>query len=356
MKKQLHWISLVLIILVGNCTTKNDPAPVKVQEGLWVLHEGTFNLNNAGLSAINLDSGKVVVDFFRRQNGRALGDVANDMKRYGGKVYIVVNNSSILEIVDVANGQSQATISMINDGFEPRQPRQVAFDDGKAYVCSYDGSIAVIDTTSLKIVTYLNSSGQNPDGIAVQNGNLYVSNSGGLNYPDYDNTVSVFDLNTNKEIKKITVGLNPGTLAADPHGDVYVLCRGDYDQVPSSIKIIDASSDEVKGSLLITGSSISLFGTTLYVSNYDFITRKSTIAVVDVLTEDVISHNLIDLSDVQTLYGLYVDENDGQIFVTDAKDFTSQGKVFEYNLEGELQRSFVVGVNPSKLLKITTTR
>jgi YVTN family beta-propeller protein len=62
--------------------------------------------------------------------------------------------------------------------------------------------------------------GQNPEGLAVSNGKLYVANSGGLNFPDVDSTVSVIDLTTHTELLKITVGKNPGGVCVDSEGDV----------------------------------------------------------------------------------------------------------------------------------------
>ena len=80
--------------------------------------------------------------------------------------------------------------------------------------------------------------GKNPEGLVVQNGKLYVTNSGGLDYPNYDTTVSVIDLATFSEIKKILVGVNPGGIATDSQGDVYVVARGNHgDILPQLVRI-----------------------------------------------------------------------------------------------------------------------
>ncbi len=65
----------------------------------------------------------------------------------------------------------------------------------------FDGSIVKIDTASLQIEATA-TAGRNPEGVCVVNNKLYVSNSGGLDFPNYDNTVSVFDLNSFAEINR----------------------------------------------------------------------------------------------------------------------------------------------------------
>ena len=46
--------------------------------------------------------------------------------------------------------------------------------------------------------------------------------------PNVDSTISVIDLVDYEEIKKITVGKNPGGVLTDSDGDVYVITRGNY--------------------------------------------------------------------------------------------------------------------------------
>lgn len=117
---------------------------------------------------------------FEKINKRGLGDTANDMKRYGNQLWIVVNGSSQVEIINLATGKSLKQIPLINNG-KNRSPRYVTFLERKAYVCCFDGTIAQIDTASLEVEDYL-TCGRNPDGVGAVNGKLYVSNSGGLDF------------------------------------------------------------------------------------------------------------------------------------------------------------------------------
>ena len=193
---------------------------------MYVLNEGLFNLNNSTLMRYSFKDSRMDMNYFRSLNRRGLGDTANDMAIYGEKLYIVVNVSSQIEVIDLQSGLSLKQIPMLTENGSSRQPRFITFHKDKAYVCSYDGTVARIDTTSLEIEEIV-TVGRNAEDICVQNGKLYVSNSGGLDYsgPGVDTTVSVIDITTFKETKKIEVGPNPGKILPGLEEAVYVVTR-----------------------------------------------------------------------------------------------------------------------------------
>ena len=116
----------------------------------FVLSEGLFNLNNSTLAMYNLNTKETFTDFFLSVNKRGLGDTANDMGLYGSKLYVVVTVSSQVEILDASTGKSLKRIPMFNGQGIAREPRFIDFHNGKAYVCSFDGTVAKIDTTSME--------------------------------------------------------------------------------------------------------------------------------------------------------------------------------------------------------------
>ena len=149
-----------------------DPTETGTAE-LYVLCEGLFNQNNSSLARFSFGNQKIVSNYFNVINGRGLGDTANDLAIYGSKIYTVVNVSSTIEVIDFRTGKSLKQIRMLTESGSSRQPRYITFHKDKAYVCSYDGTVARIDTTSLDIEAII-SAGRNPDGICVQNDKLYV--------------------------------------------------------------------------------------------------------------------------------------------------------------------------------------
>lgn len=349
---------LTLLIVIAACDDLQDVKRPKPNSGvveptqLFILSEGLFNLNNSTLAQYNLKTQEVETDFFLKINKRGLGDTANDIAIYGSKIYVVVNVSSQIEILDLKTGVSLAQISMKNENDIAREPRYIDFHNGKAYVCSFDGTVAKIDTTSMLIEDYVQC-GKNPDGICVANNKLYISNSGGLSFPDYDNTVSVIDLSTFTEIKKITVARNPGKIHSDSESDVYVITRGDYGATPYMLHKINSQTDELEESFAdIQALNFTINNDTAYIYNYDFSTQTSWIKVFDCKTDKVIKDNFItDNTDIATPYGIDVNPFNGDVYITDAKNFTVWGDVYCFNRDGKLKFKInEIGLNPNKVV------
>jgi YVTN family beta-propeller protein len=321
--------------------TKPDTTPVT--DGFYVLNQGLFNDNNSTLSFYNYTSKQVTADIFSSANGRGLGDTGNDVEIYGSKMYIVVNVSSTVEVVNAKTAKSLQQIKLFN-GATARQPRDVAFYNGNAYVTSYDGTVAVIDTASLTVSKYI-TVGRNPEQLAVANGKLYVANSGGLDYPNYDNTVSVIDLASGTVTKSLTVTINPQNVSTDNNGNVYVLSAGNYNDIGPSLAVIDDNADAVKSQTNFDGSNMTAQGTNLY-----FITSANKIIIYDTKSQTVSNSNFItDGTAITTPYSIAVDGTTNEVFVTDAKDYTSAGAVYAFDKTGKKEYSITVGINPGKI-------
>ena len=123
---------LLFLLLFASCDDLEDtdtpsggddgmPAETGTAE-LYILSEGLFNLNNSSLALYSFKNNQLNTDYFRSINRRGLGDTANDMGIYGSKLYIVVNVSSQIEVVDLQSGKSVKQI-----------PKEI-------FLCQYIGS------------------------------------------------------------------------------------------------------------------------------------------------------------------------------------------------------------------------
>lgn len=223
---------------------------------LFVLNEGGMGSNNATLDILDLQTGRYVRDAYGKMNPeipQGLGDVANDIAVYDGKLWIVVNNSGIVEVVNPENERHIATIAVPT-------PRNIAFHGAYAYVSSWNGAAAVygadwsvdpaqsknpkgavykIDIKSFEVVDCVEV-GYQPEGLAVSKGRLFVANSGGIacSLPpsySYDNTLSIIDLNGFFVTKTLTVAPNLKNVYAAPDGTVFVTTLGNYYDVHSGM-------------------------------------------------------------------------------------------------------------------------
>lgn len=364
------YLSLLLFIFIACDDMEDQPSRVPGSVGdvldtgtaeLYILNEGLFNQNNSSLVRYSFDGQKRTNNYFDINNQRGLGDTANDMAIYDDKIFIVVNVSSTIEVIDYHTGKSLKQLSMVAENGSSRQPRAITFYDDKAYVCSFDGTVVRIDIQSLEIDNVIKV-GRNPDGICVQNGKLYVSNSGGLDSsdpPGVDNTVSVIDIASFKEIKKIEVGPNPGKILAGMNDAIYVVTRGtnieagDYHLVK-----IDSGTDRVaqiyneKVLNFAIDKSIANTDTDIaYLYTYDYQTKESSFKVFDLKNGKVLRDNFItDQTKLTTPYCISVNSYSGNIYISEAYNYSVLGDILCFNQQGQLQfRLNEIGLNPNTI-------
>ena len=349
-KMQLALVCLVGLIVFNGCKEKPEEKG-NVLGDVYILNEGGWGENNASLSCYNSQTKQVVNDCFLTQNGRGLGDLANDLKAYGGKLYCVVNGSSTVEVMDISTGKSVKQIRLF-DGANARSPRRIAFWQNKAYVCCYDGTVVRIDTASLAVEASVNV-GRNPEDLCVSNGKLYVSNSGGLDFPNYDTTVSVIALSSFTETKKITVGANPSRIQADAYDNVYLIVVGNYYDVPTTFKCINSQTDALTQSFDIVASNFVISGSSAYLYQYDYSTYSYWVKEFNVVSKQVAKENFLSESvDLQTPYGISVDASNGDVYIADARNFKESGDVYCFDKNGKKKFVLGVGQNPNHILII----
>ena len=336
---------IVLAFLFCACEKKDLPQPEQPPQDacaskIFVLCEGVWQMNNSTITAYDCTSGKTTGDVFLAANNRGLGDTGSDLQRYGSKMYCVVNMSETVEIMDLdAHSLRQLSLAA-------HQPRHIAFHQNNAYVCCYDGAIIKIDTATLEI-TGTGQAGSNPDGICVANGKLYVANSGGLNYPNYGHSVSVLDPTSLQVLKEIEIGTNPTRIQADPYGDVYVLCNGNYNDIAPTLQRIDSQNDELVQTFDFPLSNFTICNDLAYLYYYDYSTQQAQIKVLNVVTENIVKENFItDGTEIKTPYCIAANPANGDVYIADAYQYTTNGDVYCFSANGRKKFSFETGINP----------
>ncbi len=345
------FIAVALLTVLASChkdkITPNQGTPKAERAGIYILNQGGLGSNNSSLTYYDYTTKQLTADLYKTINGDGLGDTGNDAEIYGSKMYVVVNYSSVIDVVNAKTGKLIKQDSMINNKVK-REPRSVAFYKGNAFITSYDGTVAVMDTASLAITKYI-TVGRNPEQLVVSNGKLYVANSGGLSFGNPDNTVSVIDLDALTETKKITVIANPVTMAADNYGHVYVLSLGDFANIQGGLTIIDNSTDAVKSQ-----STLSLGYNIPMAASGDFVyypTLDNKIAVYNAKTQTAGAANFItDGTALTSPYAIAVDSLSGEVFVSDAKDYSSNGTLYAFDKTGKKEYSITTGINPGRII------
>ena len=339
--KNLLYLGILISIL--SCKKEDPPetSPADYENGILVLNEGLYQQNNASISFYSHADQTVIHQQFLAVNDRGLGDTANDLitfEQSGNTFFVVaVDVSSQLEIIDAKSLKTVAQIPQFDNEIA-RQPRKVTVSSDKIYSCNYDGTVSVYDKTNLQELNVIEV-GQNPDGIAIMNDKLYVPNSGGLNAPEYDSTMTIIDMSNDAVVKTLKTRVNCLDAIVGASGDVYLNSRGDYAGVAPAMLRIDTDADTVLYEFPLNISSWDYYDGWLYYIDADLegVYRYSTLGNT---FENI---QLIDCSGYNTPYNIEV--NGSKIYMVDANNYVNSSTVKVHNIQGVFEYEFTAGLN-----------
>lgn len=327
----------------GNDDSENDATQVN---GLYVLCEGVYGQNNSALSVFSFTDSTLASDYFSVVNKTGLGETANDMLVVDNDLYVVVSGSASIMVLNKNTAELRKIISIIDTNGVNRQPRHIAYYNGYVYVSCFDGNVLKISTKTKEIVSVLSTGGRNPEGLAVAAGKLYVANSGGLSYPNYDNTVSVINLLNFTVDTLLTVYSNPQLVKAY-NNKAYVLSQGDY----SSTSVLTVIDDlNIKETFKTYMTDFEPYNGKIY---YIYKSYKDNKITLNTISATSLNGSMATFTAAPTdmVSPYHINAMDGVIYITDAKDYATSGSVFAFNTSGELLYSFQTAVNPNKVIK-----
>ena len=313
--------------------------------GLYVLCEGNMGSNKARLDYMNLEKGEYYANWYGSQNPhqlKELGDVGNDIQAYGKRLYAVINCSHKVEVMDL-QARHIAKIDIPNC-------RYLAFRGDKMYVSAYVGTVAnpellgsvfEVDTASLQITREVKV-GHQPDELCVMGDKLYVVNSGGYLTNRYDSTISVIDLQSFTEIRKINVGLNPTRIRMDDYQRLWVACQGNYGSVKPQLVVLE--NEEISHRIPTPCANLSILGSTVYIINNETNTIQSINSQLSTL-------NFQLSTPFEHPYGLLATED--ALYVSDAKNYVSSGILYCFDYSGHERWRARTGDIPGHLCRVS---
>lgn len=366
MKKLCLFLILALFSAIVSCredydyinygatnTGVQEPEDIAVK-GLYVLNEGNMGSNKASIDFFDYSTGVFTENYYNAQNPNvagSLGDVGNDIRVYRDKLYAVINLSNYVEVMDAKTAKHIGGITIQNC-------RYINFHQDYAYITSYGGAVGSsqsgyvlkVDVNTLQTVGKV-FVGKQPDQMEVIGDRLYVANSGAYSAPDYDNTVSVIDLNTFTEIKKIPVAINLSNIKKDDTGKLWITSRGNYGNIPPKTYVLNPATDQIIKEINMPMSDFGMVENRLYYfsSAWTSSGTVSSYGILDTDTYQVISNNFITdgtQTGIVTPYSIAVNPANSDIFIGDAKDYTSSGEMFCYNKFGKLKWKVKTGDIP----------
>lgn len=377
MKRIFLKIFLPLLMVATSCRDDELVVPTEFDivgdeqfgtgvRGLYLLNEGNMGSNKCTLDYYDYHTGLYARNFYSERNPQVikeLGDVGNDIGIYGGKMYVVVNCSHKVEVLDAYSGVRIGQVDIPNC-------RYVRFHRGKAYVSAYVGPVLIdpeaprgavfeVDTAKLKITRKV-TVGYQPEEMEVIDDYMYVANSGGYRAPDYDRTVSVIQMVDFKQVRQIDVDINLHRVKRDAYKQLWVSSRGDYGERPSRLYVLGKRAGynemQVIDTIDVACSNMAIKGDSLffYATEWNNYTQRNTVSygIIDVRTHEVISTNFISDGTEQQItipYGIAVHPVTGDIFVTDAKNYVSSGTLYCFDRQGRCKWSVRTGDIPAHM-------
>lgn len=351
-----------LFPLLGLCLvacTKDDPevdAPsnnFQFERGLYVLNEGSMGHNTASLDFLNLKNRDFISDVFTAANPESvlgLGDTGNDLQVHGACLYAVINGSNKVEIMNARNALSLAQINI-------DAPRSIAFDaHEQAYVSSFvspaadapRGQVVRFDLTTYEI-TGRCLVGMGPEEMVVIGDSLYVANScDPINYTNFENSISIIDLNTFEVVGSIEVAPNLRHLRVDADGNLWVNSQGNYGDIGYNLHRVRRVADSWKvDNLNIACENFTIAKAGIFGFSPSWQPEISYFHV-DPSTLNVSTWNFQEQENIKTPSTM-IFMPDSTFYITDAKNYVSSGVLRAYDKKGQLKAQYTTGDIPGHL-------
>lgn len=339
-------LAVAIIFIFSGCDGKNNVTPPDTWvNSVFVVNEGPFKDGSGSISALNRQSLWLSNGIFEKANGRPLGNVVQSMSVYKYRAFIVVNNKNKIEVVNLEDFKSVATIENLT------LPRYfIGFNDQKGYVSCWDATVKVINLSNYSIKASI-PTGSGPNQMVLAGKLLFVINTGGYST---DSTMSVINTDDDEGVNLIKVGDRPSGIELDTEGNIWVLCSGKGvpgDPAPGDTKAKLVCIDPVTFDILKEVSFpdtenhpenliVDEDGTTLYYNHpagiFAFSIYDSTLHALPLIT-----HN-------NKFYGIGYDKVSKMILGTDPLDYKQNGWIFRYNAQDGMPiDAFKVGTIPS---------
>ena len=330
--------------------------------GMYLLNEGNMGSNKATIDYLDFCNGVYIRNIYGERNPnviKELGDVGNDIQVYGNRLYAVINCSHKVEVMDLRTCRRIGQIDIPNC-------RYIRFHGDKAYISSYVGPVSIdpnaqlgaifeVDTATLRITRQV-TVGYQPEEFEIIGDYLYVANSGGYRAPDYDSTLSVVDLTDFRQVKKVPVCVNPHRVRKDQYNRLWITSRGDHKDVQPQLVCFQPLHPTPYTLHHISPSEMVLIGDSMYYygSHWNDETMSNQITYGILNIQYPIPNTQSFITDgtepnIKIPYGIQVNPYNGDIYITDAKNYVSSGQLHCYSQEGKRKWSVRTGDIPAHM-------
>lgn len=335
MKKILLFLPLLAL---ASCF-KEPEAPTNTDlpgEQVLVLNEGNFQWENASVSKYHLEEKKLLSeDVFFSANQRPMGDVLQSAGIDGDNIWLVVNNSGRIEVVDKTSWKVVKTITNLVS------PRYLCRISNEEWLLSdlYSDSLTILGVQNGEVRGRIYLKGGTEE-MVLANDKVWVGNQ---------NAHKVYEVDpvNRKLTDSLPIGFGVFAIQKDSKGRLWMASKGNKDLgIPSAIHCLDPVSKTFVFSQQLSMDPVQdLFvdenDNVFYIHGGLFRMQPGSPALP--ITPFFSGDN-------RNLYAVEVHKE--RVFVSDAVDFVQNGLVYILDANGNTTHEFRAGRIPNGFLYV----
>jgi len=231
---------------------------------LFTLCEGNFGSANSSLWSSSLNGGGMHDIVHWDESSNPLGDVGQSMSIYQEKLYIIMNNSHTIEVMNLAGGiYYESTLDLPSSS-----PRYITFNGEKGYISSWNlNAILILNLNNMEIIDTVEIDGK-PEKMIYFEDHLYISVPNKSDWSTNDKVLKM-RLSDNIIVENFTVEPGPSMIAL--YDSSLFITSSSYDDMwnkYSGTSTINLSTSEIlrynAGQTTSYGSDIFVFQNEIY--------------------------------------------------------------------------------------------
>lgn len=350
-RKSIQTIAYFVLytVLLSACVKDKPNTPAVTHQSVtndyvYIVCEGNFGNGDGSLYGYDVKGNAVSGDLYKAANYADLGDVFQSMARIGDKLFLCINNSDKVVVINNNDKKLTGAISI------PKPRYVLPLSATKAYVSSlYSNKVYVINPQTFQVTGTIQMPYQNAEGMTLYNGSVYV-----CLWDTACHNIYAIDTSSNQIVKAVAIqGAAPQEAVIDKNNMLWVLSGNVTKGKSSSLNVLNAQGDIVKLYQFTSMADVikpvfDKSGENLYFIevNYNGGLQNNGIFKMNIADDALPVSVFIPARQYQYFWALGIHPLSGKVYVGDPKGFTQKGSILVYDADGIMTTQFSVGVGP----------
>lgn len=338
----------MILTLLLSCSKDKEFGEVNTEntdyiygKGVFIVNEGNYTNGNGSVSFYNFYTHKIYNGIFDAANKRPLGDVPVSMEFINGMIYIVVNNSGKIEVV---NPDDFKSVKTINGFTSPRFILPVS--NTKAYVSDLRSNyISVLDLQTNTIIKKIYC-GKSTDRMLKFNNKIFVCNWSEYYVKAPNNTVQVIDCDNDLLIDSVKVGKEPNSMVFDKQNRLWVLSSGGYnnEEIPE-LNCININNLQIEKKMLFASKYLSPVSLCIN-QNKDSLWFINNNIYCITINDNQLPATPVIFKKNRLFYSMDINAPKSELYISDAIDYNQNGYIYRFTSTGSVIDSLRAGIIP----------